>query len=252
MVGSDVGGTRGHVLVIEDDPFLAKMITTLLAVKGYDTTVLDDPRVAGQFIEDHPVDLILLDVLLPHIDGYTLCGTLRSANPDIPIIFISACGALKDKLEGFNKGADDYITKPFDPNVLASRIEAVLRRYRRTACDVPSVLINVGETSLDLGRLQFRARSRRAISLTYTETRILECLMRNANVIISRERLIDCTSGHDRAGTSNRIDVYIRRLRRKIEENPDKPDFIHTVRGDGYIFRDDPCGARIADDIGVS
>lgn len=228
---------KGHVLIIEDDPSLAKMTEALLADRGYHTTVLDDPRIVGSFIKDHSIDLVLLDAVLPYIDGYTLCGAIRREHPDIPVIFVSARCLLEDKLAGYNKGADDYITKPFDPNVLLIRMEAVLRRYRRGERDAPSVIVNVGETSLDIGRLQFRASSCRAISLTYTETKILECLMRNPNVTIPRERLIDWTSGHNSAGTSNRIDVYVRRLRKKIEKNPDEPDFIHTVRGKGYIFR---------------
>jgi two-component system response regulator RegX3 len=229
---------KTHILMVEDDPFMSKMIVFLLNDAGYETTTLSDPRAVGPFLKENAVDLILLDVMLPYMDGFTLCTQLRREHPDVPVVFLSARGMVNDKVDGFGHGADDYIAKPFEPTELLARIQAVLRRYRRAERNLFGMVIKVGDTALDLGELQFTAPQRRPVLLTPTEMKILECLMRNANAVISRETLIERTWGYDYEGGSNRVDVYIRRLRKKIEKDPDDPLFIHTVRGLGYVFRD--------------
>jgi two-component system response regulator RegX3 len=229
---------KTHILVVEDDPFMSKMIVFLLNDAGYETTTLSDPRAVSPFLKENAVDLVLLDVMLPYMDGFTLCTQLRREQPDVPIIFLSARGMVGDKVDGFGHGADDYIAKPFEPTELLARIQAVLRRYRRAERNLFGMVIKVGDTALDLGELQFTAPQRRPVLLTPTEMKILECLMRNANAVISRETLIERTWGYDYEGGSNRVDVYIRRLRKKIENDPDDPMFIHTVRGLGYVYRD--------------
>jgi two-component system, OmpR family, response regulator RegX3 len=238
-----------HILIVDDDPFIAKMIDFLLVDAGYDTTTLADPRRVLPFLADHAVDLVLLDVMMPHIDGFALGALLRRQFPDLPIIFLTARGQPGDKVEGFGHGADDYLAKPFEPTELLVRIQAVLRRYRRAERNRFGTVIRVGEATLDLGELQFAAPGRSPVLLTPTEMKILECLMRNANTVISRETLIERTWGYDYEGESNRVDVYIRRLRRKVEADAEKPLFIRTVRGMGYIFREgrygegEPCAA---------
>jgi two-component system, OmpR family, response regulator RegX3 len=229
---------RTHILIVEDDPFMSKMLVFLLDDSGYQTTTLSDPRQVSGFLKENAIDLILLDVMLPYMDGFTLCTALRREHPDIPVIFLSARGMVGDKVDGFGHGADDYIAKPFEPTEMLARIQAVLRRYRRAERNLFGMVIKVGDTALDLGELQFSAPQRRPALLTPTEMKILECLMRNANAVISRETLIERTWGYDYEGGSNRVDVYIRRLRKKIEDDPDDPMFIHTVRGLGYVYRD--------------
>jgi two-component system response regulator RegX3 len=230
--------TKTHILIVEDDPFMTKMLDFLLVDSGYQTTTLSDPRQVSAFLKENAIDLVLLDVMLPYIDGFTLCTTLRREHPDIPVIFLSARGMVGDKVDGFGHGADDYIAKPFEPTEMLARIQAVLRRYRRAERNLFGMVIKVGDTALDLGELQFAAPGRRPALLTPTEMKILECLMRNANAVISRETLIERTWGYDYEGGSNRVDVYIRRLRKKIEADPDDPMFIHTVRGLGYVYRE--------------
>lgn len=227
-----------HILIVEDDPFTSKMLAFLLADSGYETTILADPRAVRPFLQAHSVALVLLDVLLPYIDGLTLCAAIRNEHPDIPVIFLSVRCTPRDKVEGFNHGADDYLGKPFEPMELIARMQSVLRRYHRTDHETMRMVIKVGVTSLDIGRLQFDAPPRLPVLLTPTEAKILEYLMRHANVVISREALIERIGGCTSSGTGNRVDVYIRRLRRKIETNSDEPVFIHTVRGVGYLFRD--------------
>ena len=229
--------TNMHILLVDDDPLVGKLLTYLLDDAGYTMTALADPRRARTFLHDNPVDLVLLDILLPHMDGYAVAEELRRTQPDIPIIFLSARAQVSDRVEGFGHGADDYIVKPFEPTELLARVQAVLRRYHRTERNVFGSVIKVGETCLDLGELQFSTPGRSPILLTPTEMKILECLMRNANAVITREALIERTWGHDCADFGNRVDVYIRRVRAKIEADPGDPALIHTIRGTGYLFR---------------
>ena len=227
-----------HILLVDDDLLVGKLLTFLLGEAGYILTALADPRRAGEFLRDNPIDLVLLDISLPHVDGYAVAKELRRAHPDIPIIFLSAHAHVSDKVEGFNHGADDYIAKPFEPTELLARIQAVLRRYRRVERNVSGSVIRAGEACLDFGELRFSAPGRPPALLTPTEMKILEHLMRNANAVITREALIERTWGRDCDDFGNRVDVYIRRVRTKIEPHPSDPAFIHTIRGLGYMFRD--------------
>lgn len=227
-----------HILFVDDDPLVGKLLTFLLDDAGYILTALADPRGASDFLRNNPVDLVLLDVMLPHADGYAVAEELRRTHPDIPIIFLSARTKVDDKVEGFEHGADDYVAKPFEPTELLARIRAVLHRYRRADRNVYGSAIKVGEASLDLGELQFSAPGHAPVPLTPTEMKILECLMRNANAVISRETLIERIWGFNCDDFGNRVDVYIRRVRAKIEEDPSNPAFIQTIRGLGYTFRE--------------
>ena len=230
-----------HILIIDDDAMVTKLLTFLLTDAGYTVSALTDPRQTRNFLLTDAVDLILLDVMMPYIDGYALAVETRRANPDIPIIFLTGRTTVDDKVEGFGHGADDYIAKPFEPTELLARVQAVLRRYSRAERNVHGSIIKVGATALDIGELRFSAPARNAAVLTPTEMKILECLMRNANAVMSRETLIERTWGYESDDLGNRIDVYIRRLRAKIEPEPSDPIYIHTVRGLGYVYR---VGAR--------
>jgi len=226
-----------HILLVDDDALIGKLLTFLLDNAGYTITALADPRRVCAFVQDNPVDLVLLDITLPHLDGYAVAKKLRRAHPDIPIIFLSARAQVSDKVEGFDHGADDYVAKPFEPSELLVRIHAVLRRYRRAGQHVYGSVITVGDTALDVSELQFSLPGHSPVPLTPTEMKILACLMRNANAVITREALIERTWGYECDDFSNRVDVYIRRVRAKIESDPSDPAFIHTVRGIGYMFR---------------
>jgi two-component system, OmpR family, response regulator RegX3 len=236
--GNGAKAMTTHILVVQSDLTTDKLLRFLLPEKGYQMTMLADPRAVGPLLREKSVNLVLLDVALPYIDGFTLCATIRGEHPDIPVIFLTERDTLQDKVRGFSQGADDYIPKPFEPNELLARIQAVLHRYRRAEGNRSSIVVRVGDTSLDLGKMQFTAAAHRPILLTPTEMKLLECLMRNANVVVSRKMLIERTHGDHSPEGSNRTDVYIRRLRKKVEANPDDPKYIHTVRGVGYIYRD--------------
>lgn len=226
-----------HVLAVQDDPATSNLLNSLPPESGYRITTLADPRAVSPFLHKTAVDLVLLDVALPYMDGFALCAKLRSEYPNIPIIFLTERDTLRDKVMGFSQGADDYIGKPFDPTELLVRIRAVLHRYRSVGDNDRKIVITVGDSSLDIGKLEFVAPERRPVLLTPTEMKLLACLMRNADMVVSRTTLIACTHGDYSPEGSNRTDVYIRRLRKKIEANPMNPSLIHTIRGVGYIFR---------------
>ncbi len=233
-----------RLLLLDPDPLSAKLLAFLLGDAGYQTTPLADPRQVDDFLTENAVDLILLDVLLPYIDGLSLCTTLRREHPDIPIIFLSARSMVADRVAGLQAGADDYLAKPFEPTEVLARVQTVLRRYRRAERHCFGTLIRAGDTALDLSTLQFTASTRRSVLLTPTEMKLLECLMRNAGAVVARETLIERTWGYDFDGESNRVEVYIRRLRQKIEVDPGTPVYLHTVRGMGYRFRTGGVAAR--------
>jgi two-component system, OmpR family, response regulator RegX3 len=230
----------GHILVVDDDPLHGRLLSFLFADAGFEISTLTDPRALGAFLRTHAIDLILLEVKLPYQDGLSLCAELRREHSDTPVILMSAHATSTDLVRGFNQGADDYLAKPYEAAELLARVGAVLRRYRRTDRAAVGALVRVGQASLDLGRLSFTAGGGPAVVVTPTEMRLLECLMRNADAVIPRERLIRETWGYESENADNRIDVHIRRLRRKIEAQPGERELIRTVRGVGYSFR----GAR--------
>lgn len=164
------------------------------------------------------------------------CKQLKLQHPDIPVVLLSTHETTDDLIKGFDQGADDYLVRPYEPAELLVRIRAVLRRYRRVERSRYGVLVEAGNTSLDLGRLTFRSPSGRTVLVTPTEMRLLECLMGNAETAVSRETLIAQTWAYEADNSDNRVDVYIRRLRHKIEAHPKDRNLIRTIRGVGYVF----------------
>jgi DNA-binding response OmpR family regulator len=225
--------------VVDDDPLHTKILTFLLAERDYAVTTLIDPRAVPDALRQRPVDLVLSEVALPYQDGFSLCAALKRAHSDIPVIFVSTRATTADLVRGFDQGADDYIARPYEPAELLARVQAVLRRYRRTERHLHGVQVNVGSTSLDLGRLTFTAASGTSALVTPTEMKMLECLMRNARQVVTREQLIAQTWGYDSENADNRVDVYIRRLRHKIEAQQGERELIRTIRGIGYVYEGD-------------
>ncbi|CCF84122.1 response regulator transcription factor [Nitrolancea hollandica] len=227
-----------RIVVVDPDTMVGKLLRFVLGQAGYDNVVLARnsaeaiPAVAGR-----ETDAVLMEVDLPDGDGFQLCKGLRERRYHGPIIFVSQRRETKDKVRAFKSGADDYIVEPFDPAELVARVEAVTRRYKQADQQALGTLLRVGDAELSIAELTFRSSGRPPVLLTPTEMRILECLMRNSQVTISRDTLIERTWGYEFVGESNRVDVYIRRLREKIEREPGRPEYIHTIRGIGYVFR---------------
>jgi DNA-binding response OmpR family regulator len=224
-----------RILVVDDDPIGSRMMQFLLGEEGYAVDTVDNSRGALALVEKQTPDLVLLDVNLPQTSGFDLYRRLREMDYDIPVIFVTAKGELEDRLQGLRMGADDYIAKPFQPAELLARVEAVLRRYRKVGSPGAQVLRTAG-VEINISELRVTLPDRRNIFLTPTEMKVLLQLAQRAGQIVSRDELLANVWGEQYAGESNIVDVYIRRLRRKIERDASNPVYIQAARGLGYRF----------------
>ena len=222
------------ILVVDDEPLLVKGIRFNLQNEGYDVITGSNGLEAVQLAKDSDVDLIILDVMMPQMDGLTACSIIRETS-NVPIILLTAKVDDMDKLMGFDHGADDYITKPFNILELKARIKALLRRANMSAKD-PNNSLTIGSISLDLdGRNAYVAG--KLVELTAKEFDVVEFLMHNANRVYSREALLDTIWTYEYRSDISTVDVHIRRLREKLEENPAEPKYIMTKWGVGYYFK---------------
>ncbi|HEY7351029.1 MAG TPA: response regulator transcription factor [Ktedonobacterales bacterium] len=225
-----------RILVVDDEPISTKLVHFILSEEGYDVTSVDSPRGAMAMIQRQLPDLILLDVNMPQMNGFVFHKHLRENDYDIPVIFVTAKGELEDKLNGLRQGADDYIVKPFDPAELLARVQAVLRRYRKATAQASEKILRAGEFELNMADLQMCLPDKRTVLLTPREMKIMLILAGRVGQILRREELLDAIWGENYPGESNIVDVYIRRLRRKIEHDPANPQYIQSARGVGYKF----------------
>ena len=223
------------ILVVDDEALLVKGIRFNLQSEGYDVITGSDGRDAVQLVRDEKPDLVILDVMMPHMDGMTACGKIREFS-DVPIILLTAKTDDMDKLMGFDHGADDYITKPFNILELKARIRALLRRAGNTEKKSSYNVLSAGPISLDLDARN-AYRSGQMVDLTAKEFDVIEFLMRNPNRVYSREALLDTIWAYEYRSDIRTVDVHIRRLREKLEENPAEPKHILTKWGVGYYFR---------------
>ena len=222
------------ILVVDDEPLLVKGIRFNLQNEGYDVITGCNGLEAIQLAKDPDVSLIILDVMMPQMDGLTACAKIRETS-DVPIILLTAKTDDMDKLIGFDHGADDYITKPFNILELKARIKALLRRSN-SGSRSPGNTLTIGSITLDLdGRNAYA--SGKPVDLTAKEFDVVEFLMRNANRVYSREALLDTVWSFEYRSDIRTVDVHIRRLREKLEENPAEPKYILTKWGVGYYFK---------------
>ena len=224
-----------RILVVDDDPPSVKMISFLLREEGYEVASADNGLAALEWIDRESPDLVILDVMMPNLDGFEVCRRIRQKQ-DVPIIFLSAKGETVDKVTGLELGGDDYLAKPFEPAELLARVKAVTRRAEALAGEDTQSLLTVGDLTLDPLNNQAIFADGRTMNLTPIEFRLLHCLMRNAGRILSHDLLMSTVWGYDYEGYSNQIAVYVRRLRMKIEEDSDHPKLLTTARGLGYKF----------------
>ena len=223
------------ILVVDDEALLVKGIRFNLQNEGYDViTGSDGLEAVRQVQEQHP-DLVVLDVMMPNMDGMTACAKIREFS-DIPIILLTAKTDDMDKLMGFDFGADDYLTKPFNILELKARIRALLRRSGRSDKKATSNELSIGTITLDLdGRNAYKNGT--LADLTAKEFDVIEFLMSNPNRVYSRESLLDTIWAYEYRSDIRTVDVHIRRLREKLEEEPAEPKYIMTKWGVGYYFR---------------
>lgn len=221
------------ILVVDDDPKIVALVRTYLERERYPVVTAGDGRAALRAIEEHAPRLLVLDLMLPEIDGLTVIRRAR-AQGDIPILVLSARGSVGDRVLGLSEGADDYLPKPFSPAELVARVRTILRRTERPADDAPAGTVVLGDLELDPARHRATV-SGRVIALTSLELRLLGVIMEANGRVLSRERLLDALYGQAEGDVSDRaIDVYVKRLREKLGDDPDAPRYIATVRGAGY------------------
>ena len=223
------------ILVVDDEELLVKGIRFNLQNEGYDVITGNTGLEALQLAQSHDPDLIILDVMMPEMDGLTACGKIREFS-NVPIILLTAKTDDMDKLMGFDVGADDYLTKPFNILELKARIRALLRRSGALGTTTVSNELTIGSITLDLYARNAYKNGILA-DLTAKEFDVIEFLMRNPNRVYSREALLDTIWAYEYRSDIRTVDVHIRRLREKLEENPAEPAYIMTKWGVGYYFR---------------
>ncbi|MGO4184141.1 response regulator transcription factor [Paenibacillus sp. TAF43_2] len=222
------------ILVIEDEDKIREVIIAYLNKAGYRACEASDGQSAMHEIDKQPFDLIILDLMLPDINGELLCRQIRGTNP-VPIIMLTAKASLNHRIQGLSAGADDYIVKPFDPHELLARVRSVLRRTNHHELLADRLEYGNGRLSLDSQAKQVYI-NQEPINLTPNEYKLLVVMARNAERTLSREQLIDMVMGIDFEGDARTIDQHVKNLRQKIEEDAKNPMFIQTVFGAGYRF----------------
>ncbi|HYP40780.1 MAG TPA: response regulator transcription factor [Chloroflexia bacterium] len=220
-----------RVLVVDDDARIRDSLKRQLAYEGYNVALAAGAQEAFAHISDSPPDLVILDLMLPGMDGLEICRRIREVD-DVPILMLTAKGTLEDKVDGLDSGADDYLVKPFQPEELLARARALLRRRQPQ-----SASIKFGMLTLDPSARQVWVEDR-VVDLSTKEFDLLELLMRHPRQVLTRETFYDRIWGYDFSGESNILEVYIRYLRSKLEA-AGSPRYIQTVRGVGYVLRED-------------
>ena len=221
-----------RVLVAEDDRSVRESLTRALKLEGYDVDAVSDGEQALAAYEAAPPAVVVLDVMMPNVDGLTVCRRLRARGSTVPILMLTARHEVSDRVSGLDAGADDYVVKPFALDELSARLRALLRRTSVSGSDD---VLRVGDLTLDpQGRTA--TRGDRPLELTKTEFDVLELLMMNAGIVLPRDTIYDRIWGFDFETSSRSLDVYIGYLRAKTEANGE-PRLVHTVRGVGYVVR---------------
>jgi len=224
------------ILTADDDPQLLRLVARNLELEDYQVLVASDGQQALEQIEQHAPDLVLLDVMMPRMDGFTVCQRVRAFSA-VPIIIVTARGQDQDKVRGLDLGADDYLTKPFSIEELLARVRAVLRRAQFTASEQAQTMrtTTIGELSIEYGQHLVKL-GEREIELTPTEYRILAYLAQNAGRVMTQDLLLEHIWGTEYLGEGHMLQVNINRLRHKIEPDPMHPRYILTKVGIGYLL----------------
>ncbi len=224
------------ILIVEDETSFSEAISFLLGKEGFETDVAENGRVALELFKSRAYDLILLDLMIPEVSGIDVCRAIRTTSM-VPIIMLTAKDSEVDKVVGLELGADDYVTKPYSSRELVARIKAVLRRGSADSLDADSnsSIQIAGNIRMDVERHQVTVNDV-LINLPLKEFELLEFLLRNEGRALTRSQLIDRVWGGDYYGDTKTLDVHIKRLRSKIEEDPANPQLIQTIRGLGYKF----------------
>ena len=225
-----------RILLVDDEPILIKGLKFTLEQDGYEILTAADGEEALRVFSENPVDLVLLDVMLPKMDGVVVCQRIRETS-NVPIIMLTAKGEDMDKILGLEYGADDYMTKPFNILEVKARIKTILRRSAPAAAGEDSKVIRVRDLAVNSVNRSVTLDGK-DIRLTAKEFDLLSLFISNRGRVFSREEMLDAVWKNDYAGDERTVDVHIRRLREKVERNPTQPEFIFTKWGVGYYFTD--------------
>lgn len=224
-----------RILVVDDEKPIADILKYNLEKEGYRVEEAFDGLEALRRVKEAPFDLVILDVMLPGLDGYSVCREIRRFSP-LPILMLTAKDQETDIVLGLEMGADDYLTKPFGARELLARVRALLRRSRLQTAGLEKKVLVFGPLEIDL--LNYEARKNgRSVGLTLKEFELLRFLATHPGQVFTRETLLNEVWGYEYFGEARTVDVTIRRLREKIEENPAEPEYIQTKRGVGYYFK---------------
>lgn len=223
---------KAHILIVDDDPRITDLLRRVLAYEGYTVAVAATGDEALDRTLEHPPDAIVLDIMLPSMDGLEVTRRLRTAGDNVPILLLTARDAVSDRVAGLETGADDYLVKPFAPEELLARVKALLRRSQPERADV----LRYADVELDTGT-RVAHRGTREIELSPTEYELLMLFMRRPRQVLTRDIIMDRVWGLDFEGSTNVMEVYIGYLRSKLEAGGE-PRLIHTVRGVGYVFKE--------------
>jgi DNA-binding response OmpR family regulator len=228
-----------HIIIVDDEPSLREMVGEYLSHHGFAVRGAASSAAFDVLFAQQPADLVLLDVNLGQEDGFAIARSLRASRPNLPIIMLTAMDEVVDRVIGLELGADDYVTKPFDLRELRARIRSVLRRTELAANPVrhdDRQLVSFGRKSLDLDARCLVDADGQEEKLTAMEFDLLQAFARHPNRVLSRDQLLDLAHQRGTDPFDRSIDIRVTRIRRKIEEQPDKPQIIKTVRGSGYIY----------------
>jgi two-component system alkaline phosphatase synthesis response regulator PhoP len=231
-----------RILVVDDEAHLAAGIRENLEAEGYLTEVAHDGRSGLERLRAEPFDLVLLDVMMPNMDGLEVCAELRRAGVQTPVLFLTVKGDASDRVRGFEAGGDDYLTKPFHLRELLLRVAAILRRSSWYQAN--NATLAFGGNRIDFQTYEAQAWDGTAHSLTHKEAMIMKALADRAGSIVTREEILDRVWGYEVFPSTRTIDNFIVRLRKRFERNPEAPAHFHTVRGVGYRFTPEPQAAE--------
>ncbi|HBE29110.1 MAG TPA: DNA-binding response regulator [Ktedonobacter sp.] len=223
---------KAHILIVDDDPRITDLLRRVLAYEGYSVASAASGNEALKRTLERPPDLVVLDIMLPGLDGLEVARRLRAADDNVPVLMVTARDAVADRVKGLETGADDYLVKPFAPEELVARVKALLRRNQEARHEV----LHYADIELDTGT-RIAHRGSREIDLSPTEYELLALFLRRPRQVLTREIILDRVWGMDFEGSSNVMEVYIGYLRAKLAAEGE-PRLIHTVRGVGYVLKE--------------
>jgi len=227
-------GSPARLLVVDDEPTLTDLLSMALRYEGCEVRTAATGHVAVKVAREFQPDAVVLDVMLPDLDGIEVMRRLRGDNPGVPVLFLTARDAVEDRIAGLTAGGDDYVTKPFSLEEVVARLRGLLRRAGLAAAAREDALLTVGDLSLDEDSHEVR-RCGQIVSLTATEFELLRYLMRNPRRVLSKAQILDRVWNYDFGGQANVVELYISYLRKKIDAG--RTPMIHTLRGAGYVLK---------------